>query len=191
MVDPIQEKLTRWSLERIQFLFNHIEGFIEDENKDLRERARQFVLNTELNQVNSLVDVHPSDPRLPSLVLQSLSGYFESGLLLQRSPAQDTSHWWATDIFCKGNAFHLELQDQVRASQIVPEMTPLQVHRAPAKPLLEKLKVQFLLPGTSADAYLLRPTPNLAYLLVTNLAPPWSVDHLAHTQRLVNKCFIY
>jgi len=191
MVDPIQEKLTRWSLARVQFLLSHLEGFIEDENKDLRERARNFSLNTEINTVDSLLDVPPSDPRVPTLLLQALSAFFESGFLLQRGPTQDVGNWWVTDLFCRGNTFHLELQDQVMAVKAVPEMTPLQVHRTQARPLLEKLGLMFLLPGSHAEAFLLRPTPNLAYLLITNLAAPWSADHMTHTQRLVNKCFLY
>jgi hypothetical protein len=191
MADPIQEKLTRWSLERVQFMLSHIEGFIEDENKELRERARNFAISTDLDTIEALVDVDPSDPRLPTLLLTSLCPFFESGFLLQRGLNQEVSHWWITDLFCRGNAFHLELQDQVMASRLVPEMTPLQVHRTPAQPLLERLNLMFLLPGTHAEAFILRPTPTLAYLLVTNLAAPWSAGHLQHTQRLVNKCFLY
>lgn len=193
MVDPIPEKLTRWSLERVRFVLSHLEGFVEDDTKEMRERARNFIQSTDLENVDSLVgvDFEPSDSRLPSQLLAGLSHFYESGLLLQQGPSQEASRWWVTDVFCRGNTFHLDLQDQILAAQIVPDMTPLQVHRRSAQPLLEKLNLKFLLPSTHAEAFLLRPTPSIAYLLITNLAPPWSADHLIQTQRLVNKCFLY
>lgn len=187
----IQERLTKWSLTRVQYLLSHIEGFIEDENKELRERARSFVVSTDLDTIESLVTLDPMDPRLATVLLNSLSPFFESGFLLQRGPTADVSHWWVTDIFCRGNSFHLDLADQVMANKLVPEMTPLQVHRSIAQPLLERLNLMFLLPGPHAEAFLLRPTPTVAYLLITNLAAPWSNDHLRQTQRLINKCFLF
>jgi hypothetical protein len=192
MADAIQDKLSRWSLERVKFLLAHIEGFIEnDDDKNLIQRAREFTPATDLTTVQSLVEANPSDPRLPTLVLEALAPFFESGLLLQRSPAADSSHWWATDLFWRGNTFHLELADQVRANHLVPEMTPLQVHRSPAAKMLDALKLQFLAQKNDADAYLLRPTPTVAYVLMSNLGAPWSPDHLTQAQRLINKCFIY
>jgi hypothetical protein len=198
MADPVSEKenlipekLTRWSLDRVQYLLSHIEGFIEDENKELRERARSFVVSTDLDTIESLVTIDPMDSRLPPLILNALNPFFESGFLLQRGPTEGISHWWVTDIFCRGNSFHLDLADQVMATKIVPEMTPLQVHRTPAEPLLARLNLLFLLPGPHAEAFLLRPTPTVAYLLITNLAAPWSNEHLRQTQRLINKCFLF
>lgn len=200
MAEPIPEKLTRWSLERVRFLLSQLEGFIEDsptagdEKKKLeerRERTRQFVAAGDLDKIERLVDVDPSAPGLATHVLNALAGYFEAGILLQRGPAHDTANWWGTDLFWRGNLFHLELQDQVLANGLVPEMTPLQVHRAPAGKMLATLKLDFLSPGVQGEAFLLRPTPTLAYILITNLAAPWSQDHLMHTQRLLNKCFIF
>jgi hypothetical protein len=190
MTEPIKE-VSRWSLERLQFLLAHIEDFIDDEERELRERARDFVAATGLDDIQKLVDCDPNDPQLARRVLERLSGFFDSGLLLQRGPAEDNAGWWVTDLFWRGTVFHLDIKDQVRASRIVPEMQPLQVNRTSAPKLLESLNLKFLIPSLEADAYIFKPTPTSAYVLVSNLGKPWSADHIAHTQRLINKSFIY
>lgn len=179
MAEAIHDKLNRY-----------LEGLIDDEAKTLRERARDFQ-PTSLLGVDHLVQSDPSDPRLPGQVLEALTPFFESGLLLQKSPAAGSDHWWGTDLFWRGNTFHLSIEDQVRATGLVPEMTPMQVHKTSADKILGAVKLPFLASAADSDAFLLRPTPTAAYLLVATLGAPWSVDHLSQAQRLINKCFIY
>lgn len=191
MSDLIKEKITRWSLERVQFLLSHIESFVDDDTTEVRERARSFVAQSGLDKIESLVSANPGDPALPLLVLQNLSPFFESGLLLQRGLDVDTSNWYVTDLFWRGNTFHLELKDQVCAKGLVPEITPLQVHRATAGRVLSTIKMDFLMPTPEAQAYLFRPTPSTAYVCFSALADHWAADHVAGAHKLVNKAFIY
>lgn len=193
--DKLTKQISRWSLDRVQFLLSHIEGFIEDdEDRDLRERAKAFNAS-DFKGIESLVeipvDASPTDPRVPQQVLEALSPFFEAGVLLQKSPSAEASHWWGTDLFWRGNTFHLEINDQVRADHLVPEMTPLQVNKAPAHKTLSALKLQFLAQRPDGDAFILRPTPSVAFVLITNLGKPWNEDHLLRAQQLINKCFLY
>lgn len=190
MKEPIQE-IRRWSLERLQFMLAHIEGFIEDEDRDFRERAREFSPASGLDKVEKLVETHPNAAELPQRVLEGLSAFFDSGLMLQRGPAQESAGWWVTDLFWRGSTFHLDIKDQVAAGKLVPEVPPLQVNRMPALKMLDGLNLKFLSTSADANAYLFKPTPTLAYVVISNLPEPWTEDHIAHTQRLVNKSFIY
>lgn len=191
MSDPIKEKITRWSLDRVQFLLAHIEGFVEDESHELRERARNFVVQTDLDKVERLPGGELNDPLLPVTVMQGLTPFFDAGMLLQRGMDAESSNWWVTDLFWRGNMFHLELKDQVAAAALVPEITPLQVHRAPASAILQTVKMDFLSPGPEAQGYLVRPTPSTAYVLLSRLAAPWAMDHVAQAHKLINKSFIF
>lgn len=183
--------IKRWSLERLQFLLGHLEDFIEDDSKDIRTRAAQFVSADGLDKIQDLLVTEPNDPALPTLLLEKLSAFYESGLLLQRGPAAENANWWATDVFWRGNVFHLDLEDQIQVNKLVPEVAPLQVQRALAQKTLASVKLDFLVTHGDAHAYLIKPTPTLAYVLISNLPAPWSADHVAHTHRLINKCFIY
>lgn len=189
--EAIKETLTRWSLERVQFLLAHIEDFIDDEAKELKERAKNFVAESGLEKIEKLVESDPNDSHLPLCVLERLTPFFEAGLLLQRGPADENAGWWVTDLFWRGSVFHLEIGDQVQANSLIPELSPLQVNRAPAQEILQRLKMNFLTADADADAFLLKPTPATAYVLISRLAPPWSQDHVAQASRLVNKSFIY
>jgi|GEM_PF-1319542 len=189
MID--KDGLTRWSLERVQFVLSHIEDFIDDESQEMRERAKNFVAQTGLEKVQALAGCDPQEPHLPTQLLERLSPFFDSGVLLQRGVSSESDNWWVTDLFFRGNAFHLELKDQVKATEIVPKITPLQVHRAPAGKVLAALKLDFLSPSPDANAFLVRPTPSIAFLLVSNFPAPWTEDHVAQAHRLINKCFIY
>lgn len=183
--------LSRWSLERVQFMLSHLEDFIDDDSKEMRERAKNFVAQTDLEKVESLAGCDPQSPHLPVQLLDRLTPFFDSGLLLQRGPSEENANWWVTDLFWRGTAFHLELKDQVNATDTVPALTPLQVHRADAHKVLERLNLSFLSPSKEADAFLLRPTPSVSFVLISNIAAPWTTDHIAHAHRLINKCFIY
>ena len=183
--------LKRWSLERVQFVLGHIEDFIDDDSQEMRERAKNFSAQTGLDKVESLLQGDPQDPQAPTQLLERLAPFFDSGLLLQRGPSPENGNWWVTDIFWRGTAFHLDHKDQVNASAVIPQITPLQVHRAGAQKVLAGLKMSFLSPSADADAFLVKPTPSVAYVLVNNLAGPWTGDHLAQAHRLINKCFIY
>jgi hypothetical protein len=190
MSDLLPEKFSRWSLERVQFVLNHLEDFIDDEEKELRERAKNFVASTDLAGVGSLSSLEPQHPALPVRVLERLSAFYDAGLLIQRGMTDDSS-WWVTDLFWRGNTFHLELKDQIRASGFIPEITPMQVQRAPAAKLLPLLGLNWLSSSPEASGFLVKPTPTVGYLLISNLATLWLEDHLTLTHRLINKAFLY
>lgn len=191
MSDPLDlQKFSRWSLERVQFVLGHLDDFIDDEEKELRERARSFVVQTGLEKIESLSTLEPQHPDLPVRVLERLSAFYDAGLLLQRGLA-DEANWWVTDLFWRGNTFHLELKDQIRATGFVPEITPMQVHRAPAARLLPLLQLNWLQPAPDASSFLMKPTPTVAYTLISNLGPLWLEDHLSQSHRLINKAFLF
>lgn len=190
MNENVKETITRWSLRRIQFLLAHVEDFIDDEGKELRERAQNFSPEIGLDKIEKLVEYDSNDARLAMRVLERLCPFFDSGVLMQRGPSSEQAGWWVTDIFWRGSVFHLDLQDQVQANGLMPELSPLQVNRASAAKVLGSLGMRFLSPNEEAGAYLLKPTPSVAYVLVSNLAPPWLQDHVNHASRLVNKSFI-
>jgi hypothetical protein len=190
----LKDKIQHWSLERLRFLLSHIEGFIEDTEteKQIRAQLAQFEPQSGLEHIENLVaSESPNAPELPLLVLERLVPFFLSGVLIARSPAAEEGNWWATSFFWRGQLFRLQMSDQVLASHVVPEVSPLTIRKAQAQKTLSALNLQFLCPDEDGDAYLLKPTPILAYVLITRLAPPWRDDHLFHTQRLITKCFNY
>ncbi len=167
----------------MKHILDHIENFIDDESAELRERAKNFVVQSGLDQVESLVAGDPQDKDIAPRVLDRLSPFFEGGLLLQNGKV--------TDLFWRGNVFHLGVKDQIAAQNILPEITPLQVHKTTAKKILSHLKLDFMVPKGDAEGYLLKPTPVVGFVLISTLAAPWTEDHVAHAHRLINKCFLY
>jgi hypothetical protein len=182
--------MKRWSLKRVGFVLGHLESFVEaDDDRDLRQRVRDFSPQTDLTGVTTLTLTDPQDPRLPELVLERLAPFFDSGALIQRPV--DAGDWAVTDVFGRGTTFHLEHDEQIAAGGLVPESTPLHVRRAPADPLLDALNLKFLLPSREAHAYLFRPTPAVCLVLISNLAPVFARDHVARARDLINACFLY
>ncbi len=57
MID--KESLSRWSLERVQFVLGHLEEFIDDDAKEMRERSKNFVAQTGLEKWKPLPAVTP------------------------------------------------------------------------------------------------------------------------------------
>lgn len=191
MSELIKDRISRWSLERLKFVLAHIESFVEDDSSAIRDRARAFTAQTGLETVERLIDADPGDPDLPVLVLHALAPFFDSGLLVRRGPGEN-SNWWITDLFWRGSSFHVELNDQIRANSIVPEMTPLQVHKAAANKVLTIAGLSCLIQDDhDVQSYLLRPAPAVAFVLISSLPAPWAVDHVRHAHRLINKAFLF
>lgn len=161
---------------------DHIENFIDDETAALEERAKNFVAQTGLDQVESLV-TDPNAKDLAPRILERLSPFFEGGLLVQNG--------MVTDLFWRGNVFHLGSKDRIKAEGIVPEITATQVHKASARKILSTLGLDFMVPTGDGEGYLIKPTPATAYVLFSSIAAPWASDHVAHAHRLINKCFIF
>ncbi len=190
----MKEKVTRWSLDRLHFLLGHIEGFIESdvaEQKNILSRAQNFSPLGGLENIESFLECPAEDARLPIRVLEKLASFYEAGLLLQRGPApgSNNANWWITNLFWRGSVFDLALADQVQANHLLKEMTPLQVHKSPAPKLLQSVGLEDLLTAPDADAFLIKPTTTVAYVLLSQMPKPWAADHVHHTHRLVNKCF--
>jgi len=176
-----------WNLQRLKFLLGHIEDFIDTDWKEIRERARSFAPQTGLEFIEDLVEPSPQ-VRQPQYVLDRLAPFFESGMMIR---TEDTLNWNVTDVFWRGSVFHLDADERSDASELVQDLTPLQVQRAPAPKILSRLGMEFLAPGTDAQGYLLRPAPHLGYVLFSNLADPFARDHMIHAHRLINKAFVY
>lgn len=170
----------KWNLQRLKFLLADIEDFVDNDWNEIRERAREFTPQTGLNSVTSLVEQPFTGPEQ---VLERLTPFFESGLMLR--------DWRVTDVFWRGSVFHLEQTEQADAAHLTFSTSPLQVQRAPASKILQPLNMDFLLPSTEAHGYLVRPTPHIGFVLFSNLADPWAVDHVTEAHRLINKAFVY
>jgi hypothetical protein len=163
-------------------IMDHIENFIDDETAALEERAKNFVAQTGLDQVESLV-TDPNAKDLAPRVLERLSPFFEGGLLIQSG--------MVTDLFWRGNVFRLGPKDRIHAENLLPEITATQVHKASARKVLSALGLDFMIPAGEGEGYLMKPTPTVGYVLFSGIAAPWASDHVAHAHRLINKCFIF
>ena len=177
----------KWNLQRLKFLLGHIEDFIDSDWKEIRERAQNYMPQTGLEAVKYLIE--PTvEVRQPLFVLDRLTPFFESGLMLK---TEDDLNWQVTDVFWRGSVFHLDADEQADATHLIADVSPLKVKRAPAVKILESLNMEFLAPGAESSGYLVRPTPSLGYVLFSNLADPFARDHITHAHRLLNKAFVY
>lgn len=193
MMDPIREKIGRWSIDRVKFMLSHLEDFVTESKSLSKEMVTSmigFSGQTGLKGVTSFSCSLVDRAHLPTEVLQHLIPFFESGMLLQRASANDESQWWVTDLFYRGQAFKLELRDQLRADHLLTEISPLQIVRAPPKKILSTIGLDFLNPPTAAMGFLIRPTPTTAYVLISTLADLWLEEHMIETQRLINNAFL-
>jgi hypothetical protein len=182
--------LSKWSLDKVQFLLSHIEDLVEDDSAELKKRIAEFEVQSGLEDIEAFGESDPSDPQVAIRVFEKLAPFYEAGLMVQRL-GTDATQWWLTDFFWKGQVFRLELNDQISANRVVSQTSPLQVRKSDASKLLEELGLGFMRVPTSANAFLFRPTSQVAYILMSDLPGLWSADHVESTQRLLNKSFIF
>ena len=165
-------------------------NLLDDENESLKTRAKTFTEQVGLEKVDHLCTVDPFDPELPVHLLERLAPFFISGMLLRKNE-RGSPGWWVSDVIWRGIVFHLEGKDRMNASTLVPEITPLQIHKAPGAKILAHLKLEFLNLPPELDGFLIKPVPQVAYVLFSGLGTPWVAEHLKNAHRLVNQSFIY
>jgi hypothetical protein len=158
-----------------------------DEFAGRLERMRAFAARTDLNEVDAITDRAFADPiELPGLVLQRLAPYFDGALLLQQAGPE---MWHLSAFVTRGEFFKLEPEERLNASHLVQPLGPDQVLKANAGAMLAELPLPFALSGHTAQAYLCMPQPGIAYILISDIPPLWSEDHVRSALRLLNQAF--
>lgn len=171
-----------WRLDKLKFLLCHIEDFIDRDWQEIKERAQNFAPQTGLETIEDLVEPLAAT-KDPLLVLDRLHPFFDSGLLLQ--------DWKVTDILWRGSVFHLDGQEQAPAVRLKNSSAPSKILSGSAKKILQPLGLEFLSQTPSAKGFLVKPTPDVAFVLFSDLADPWMEGHIRHAHRLINKAFIF
>jgi len=182
--------LKKWSLDKIKFLMDHIEDFVDENGShQISRTAQSFEVRSDIHAVSDLSLSEPDNLEAPLKVLERLVPYYEFGFLAQKSYSEDEEKWWITNFFWKGNLFHLKVEDQLEAQSFVPLITPLEIRKGKAPLFLKGLDLDFIECPKDSDVYVLRPTSSTTYFLATNLPEPWVESHLEGTRKLVNKAF--
>ena len=177
----LSEKLTNWSIQKINFLLSHIGDFVDHEKQTLIEDARQFSAQTGLDKVDRLLDGEMPQTELPRRVLERLAPFFDAGLVVLNGKI--------TDIAWRGLIFELMENERIDVANLPDSVTPMSVDRAPAAPVLQAIGLPKLARSEESRIYVMRPAPNIALLWVSDLPDLWAKDHLAEALRLVNKAF--
>lgn len=184
--------IKKWSLEKIKFLMSHIEDFIdEDGSHQVSRTAKEFEPQSDISSLSSLSMSEQDTLQTPNRVLERLVPFYEFGFLAQKSTSSESSNWWITDFFWRGNMFRLRLEDQIEVQKFIPPISPLEVKRGQTSLFLKGLKLDFMECQDDSEIFALRPTSHATYFLSSDLPKPWSISHLEETRKLVTKAFNY
>ncbi|MGE4133015.1 MAG: hypothetical protein AB7F86_15345 [Bdellovibrionales bacterium] len=179
----------KWQLDRLKFLRSSVEGIVDPDLRVIRDRALEFSAETGLEKIDHLLESSEDEKSQSLRLLDRLVTYYDAGILVRRNQA--SSPWRVTDLFWRGSVFHLQESDQVEAKTLDLEAGPGKVRRAQGERILQALGMEFLCQESDAHGYFFRPTETVGFLLFSRLPEPWAVDHVAQTQRLVNKAFLF
>lgn len=96
---------------------------------------------------------------------------FEAGVFLEHSE----SGWHPRAVFHQGRPRPVSEDDPVIA---LPRISPLQALKTPSGPILASLGLTALDPRDALSAYLVQPTPEIAFLILSGLPDLWLKDHM-------------
>lgn len=179
--------MTKWRLDKLQFVLSEVEDLIEEEDRSLRKRLQDFEIQTGLGQLKSLYEGDPTDPLIGTRVFEKLTPFYETGFMFRAIG----NEWLMTDFFWRGQLFHLTPEDVVTATTLIREISPLQVQKTEALAVLKQLKMEFVRTPRTAQAYLFKPALKTAYILISDLPEIWSTEHIRATHELLNKSFTF
>lgn len=173
------------SLAKKMELFNRRVSEMLDETDKKLQMMSDFEPSGRIADVDFLLNpaIIPEARRGP-LVVERMAPFFQAVLWLHRTDPQ--GNWIMNRFAWKGQFFELESSECQLPAQALPELSPLKVQKTSASQLLKSLNLEFIFLGELAQAFLLRPTPSDAFVLVSETPGPWAADLLEHSLRLIN-----
>lgn len=178
------DKLTRTLSQSLNRFQKRIESLLETDEAPAPDNAPAFEASRDVALVRGLSLALPDDHIDRAIVVFGrLAGLFEAGVLLENHDSQ----WKAQAIFQNGLA--RPLRREMSASMRLPEVGPLTALQTPARSLLAKLELTDLDPSNKRRAILVKPVPDFAYILLSELPDLWLKDHLERTVKALTDGF--
>lgn len=180
----LQTKLNR----QINKISKILEGILdEDIDQDFAEIERQQAVFEAIRDRNALLGISeglPLDHLMKvACVFSKLSLFFEAGVLLENND----NTWKAQAEFFKGHTRSIKISP--RPVIPIPNTNCLTVVRAPARPVLKKLKLERLDLQNKSQALLIKPTHDFAFLLLSELPDLWLIQQAETLTTALNNCF--
>lgn len=169
------EKITRSFTLSLNRFHKRVESLLDAEDHRPDPEAAPFEASRDPAMVRGISMGLPEDHVDRAIVSFSrLAGLFQAGILLENHDGQ----WKPHAIFNEGIARPLRGDDLPFVK--LPQVSPLTALKAPTDPLLAKLGLKELA-RAGRNTFLVKPVPDFAYLLLTDLPDLWLKDHLERT----------
>ncbi|MBX2988971.1 MAG: GTP cyclohydrolase [Bdellovibrionaceae bacterium] len=169
------DKLTRSLSQGFNRFQKRIESLLETEEAAPPSSVR-FEVSRDPALVRDLPLGLPEDHLDRAIVLFSrLAGLYDAGVLLENHDGL----WRPQAFFRDGQA--RPLRRDPMPSLPLPDPGPLTALQAPTEALLRRLGLAELDEKNRRRAFLIKPVPDFAYLLLSDLPDLWLKDHLERT----------
>lgn len=179
-------------IEQLTKLENSVSGMLDTTPLTTAENPLHdydFQISGDIKDLRSLPVPGLNDPQLPSLVLRHLNPYFVAGLLIERRAWRGMNQWSLTESTVAGEHQTWPPDQQKDLSALIRPLRADEVRRTPSAPLLARLPLQLKLPVTDTDAYLMVPTPEVAYIWFSRTPLIWAESELRHALKLITQAF--
>ncbi len=181
------EKWSQSLQRRISKLEQKIESVLvmDLENKNSPSTTALFEACHDSKLIRTLSRDLPDDQEDKTIILFSrLSIFFDVGILLEK----EKNNWKAQAYFEEGRMSGL--LDQAMEVKGGPQLTPLQIVKAPADPFLKQLGIhQKIRTPDNLTAFLIRPHDQVTFLVMSRLAGPWLKNHMNEIHQEILKAF--
>jgi hypothetical protein len=139
----------------------------------------------DLKQIQTLSREVPENFEDRTIIIFSrLSMYFEIGILFEK----ERSTWKAQAVFENGRL--RGLTNEGLTIKGGPEISALQIVKAPALPFLKQLRIDAKLSKPEdLTAFLIRPHDSVSFVVMTRLPEPWLKMHMDEIHQQVLKAF--
>ncbi len=180
------EKWSQGLQRRLTKLEQKIESvLIMDLQNNAQNAKTLFEPHHESQLIRTLSRELPEDLEDRTIILFSrLAIFFDVGILLEK----ENKNWKAQAFFEEGRMN--PLIDQAMEVKGGPQLSPLQIVKAPAIPFLKQLGIdQKIRNPEDLTAFFLRPHDHVSFLLMTRLAGPWLKNHMNEVHQEILKAF--
>lgn len=178
------EKLTRNLVSHLDRLQKRVESLLEEEGTASAHESAPFEPTRDSGLMRGIPVGLPDDHIDRAIVVFSrMAMFYDGGVLLENHDGR----WLARAIFQEGHARPLRQSKPVIFP--LPQLGPLQILKTPATAVIRRLDLKGFSFRADTEAFLVKPTPDFAYILFSRWPDLWLKEHLAGTVKILVDSF--
>lgn len=181
-----RSKLSQLS-NQLAVLNRHVSDLLNETDKTLNS-MRNFEPADDLASINSILEPQSvKEAERGAWIVERLAPYLDIIMWMHHTGVNDS--WLMTRFAWRGQIFEMVHAECEIEGSAVPSVSPLKILKTQGFKILNALHLNFVNIDFDTPAFLLKPTPSDAFIVMSRTPATWLEEKITHIQKLINQSY--